>query len=215
MDELLKDLTEVHIIESPNKIDIEIDRKEGYALGEALRLSNVKYSIYNVIDKNSFTNAINQIIEKTRDNKKYIGAVTIHISMHGNTEGLRLTSDEIISWEMFAIELVKFKDTHSLISLPDGIHKISPIALSFSSCEGYNGYKINDFSKENESLFMHIIGPIIPVSWVDSLIAFTTFYHNTLNHNIGLIESIKRMNSAANLDNVFHFRMGKGLKAYH
>ena len=133
--------------------------------------------------------------------------------MHGNEEGIGLTSGEFVSWDLLAQELIKFKNQHTLISIPNGIH-ISPVALSFSSCEGYNGHKINDFSEENESLYMHIIGPITPVDWHDSLVAFSTYYHNTLNHNVGLIESIEKMNVAGNLKKIFQYKMGKGMKAH-
>lgn len=207
----LKEVTEVHIFESPSQEDRNQGRNEGASLGEMLSLSDINYALYDITDEKSLIGAFDMFISRIKKNQKSIGAAMLHISMHGNEDGLGLTSGDFVSWESLAGHLKKFRDNLGFINMPGFQIKISPIALHFSSCEGFNGCKVNDYSDEDETLFAHVIGPTESVAWSDSLVAFTTFYHNTLSHNVSAKESLAKMNIAGNLNNIFQIKMGKGM----
>lgn len=205
-----KDLTVVHIFESPSIHDREEDRKEGYSLGEMLRISNINYYYYDIHDINSFSKSFELLITRTKKTQSELGAVTLHISMHGNKDGLGLTSGEFLTWEAFSEELKKFRTHLGQIKIEEPVNiKIAPIILHFSSCEGFNGHKIDEYADEDETLYLHVLGPTIQVSWNDSLIAYTTLYHNLLSHNVLANDAVVKMNAAANLKDVFKIKMGK------
>lgn len=208
MEEKLKDLTEVHIFESPSIADLEVDRREGYSLGEMLRLSGIKYHIYHVRNIETLSASFKLLIERTKARQEELGAVTLHFSMHGNEDGVGLTSGQFVTWEALAQYLIKFKNELGTINLPNGIN-YTPITLNFSVCHGAFAKKVNDYCAENESLYMHVLGSNDPIAWNDSLVSFTVFYHNTLSHNIKAIEAIKRMNFASNQENAFSITLGK------
>lgn len=110
----------------------------------------------------------------------------------------------------FSDELKKVRSKVPPLVMPHPVNlKVNPIIINFSSCDGFHGHKINQYSEEDETLFFHTLGPVGSVRWDDSLVAFTTFYHNVLSHNVIAKESVRRMNLAANLDNIFQISMGK------
>lgn len=140
--------------------------------------------------------------------------MSIMTSMHGNANGVGLTSGEFVSWEKFAEELKKMASALGQITIPHVNLKFCPIGLHFSACDGVNAHKIDNFAGENEALFIHVLGPNKAVAWDDSLIGFMTFYHNLLSHNIKAKDAVVRMNLASNQTDTFQIRMGKKMMLF-
>src|SRR5262249_22668098 len=83
--------------------------------------------------------------------------------------------------------------------------------LCFSTCFGYEAYKIHD---EDSCPFQGIIGPVESVEWADSLLAFQVFYHTT-NYRLRLRPldvAVEVMNKASGLDNVFRLYISPELR---
>lgn len=208
-DTKLKEITVIHILESPSSADREVGRKEGFALGEMLKLSGIKYEYYDVTNLSDFEKSFETLTARIKERQADYGAVNLHISMHGNADGVALTSGEFVSWAKFADELKKMAIALGQITIPQANLKFCPIGLHFSACDGVNAHKIDNFSDQNEALFIHVLGPNKPVAWDDSLVGFMTFYHNLLSHNIKAKDAVLRMNLASNQVDTFQIRMGK------
>src|SRR5689334_1005397 len=86
----------VYIIESPSAYDLLDGRTEGRTLGEALTLAAIPYWYSLAIDKATLTQALGpRLLEAWRA----LGKLPIlHLSMHGNQDGVQLSSGEFISW---------------------------------------------------------------------------------------------------------------------
>ncbi|WP_405368094.1 hypothetical protein [Nonlabens sp. Asnod2-A12] len=193
----------VYIIESPNQEDIEEDRIEGKALFEALTLANCDV-IYSLIEsKADFIEAMEFIIEDFFVQKgKWTSMPYIHISAHGDEDGIELTNGDLFDWSDFKIELEKINNKigyvpHSTEYSDD----VSRITLCFSACKGFNAFKIWD--KINICPYQCVIGPIVDIGWSDSLTGFITFYHLTNYKGTGFAEAVNKMNISAGLDDEF------------
>ena len=57
----IKEITKIFIIESPSADDIKEDRKEGLALSEILRLSNIQNTYINVDNIGNFKRTLKEI----------------------------------------------------------------------------------------------------------------------------------------------------------
>jgi hypothetical protein len=203
----LKDVTRIYIIESPSEIDILDNRKEGFALSELLRLADIENKYYQVSCKESLLECLRRIISVENDRYKNHGFITLHFSMHGNEDGIKLTHSELISWkELYEDYLKNFNLSLGYEKSKNG-NIVAPIHLHFSTCKGYYGKKIKDYSEH--SPYISLVGPIEKVGWSDSLLAFITFYHNTIHKPIGPELAAKKMNDASNLINVFKVDLAK------
>lgn len=209
MDFELKDITKIYIIESPSSTDILDNRKEGYALSEILKLADIQNQYYNVVERKNLFECLNRIQNDTKTISGGLGHVIIHVSMHGNGEGIGLTSGDFISWKEFAEILKDFNETLGYIDFGGGL-KCSRIAINMSSCKGFNAKTINKYSME--SLYTTLVGPTESVNWSDSLLAFATYYHNTIHRTNTIRVAVDVMNSSAGLENIFQVDAAKGLK---
>lgn len=207
----LKEIVQIYIIESPGDIDILDNRKEGFALSEILKLADIKNKYFNVINIKTLTECLDRIYQDIKKQEKELGGIVIHFSMHGNKDGVGLTSGEFIDWNHFFKIFDEFNGRLGYIELPNGI-TTSKISIYMSSCEGYNAHVIRDFSEY--PLYTSLVGPTTSVNWSDSLIAFATLYHNTIHKTSGYKIAIEKMNSAAGLDDIFQLANAKGLNLF-
>ena len=207
MSELVK-MSRVFIIESPSFIDIINNRKEGEALGKTLDLANIKNETFAVSDRKTLNISFERIIKSVEFIKGELGGIHLHFSMHGSKDGLALSDKSFIEWAEFYGFIKAFNDSIGYIKLPSGL-KIAPTYLIFSVCDGFEARRIKDFGEE--SPYTGLIGPIQPVEWSDSLLAFSIFYHNTIIKKLGVKIAIQNMNKSVGLDNVFQADPGKGM----
>jgi hypothetical protein len=154
----------VYIVESPNAPDLYHGRFEGEALEKTIKLSDLSCSRRLVVNREAFTAAFLVGI------KKYFEAsgmpLVIHISAHGNEEGIQLSSGETVSWE----ELRKL-----LITINEVLK--GTLIVCMSSCKGYSGIRMAMRDDNSPLPFLAIIGPISEPTWGETNIAFATFYH--------------------------------------
>ena len=206
-------ICKIYIIESQSPNDILRNRTEGKALSASLDLAEIPNKYFQVIDDKCFNKCIEFICEDINSLKgKGLVAPYIHISAHGNVNGIGLTSGEFIDWATFA---VKVDWINELIGKLPKIPKKNPIEISpmnycFSTCMGYNAFKTQGEALENK--FSSIIGPTESVDWSDSLLAFMSLYHQIFYKGQKAIKAVEIMNITAGLDNVFKISMGYGLR---
>jgi hypothetical protein len=207
----LKLLTKIYIIESPSESDIKNGVQEGADLSAALRSVSINHTYIEASTIEKFTDAIKTIASNVEEIKKELGAITIHLSMHGNKNGIGLTSREFISWKDFAQILDIIFKVAFVPKEFKGI-KLCPLTLCFSTCEGLNSVHINDYCSDDESLFHMIVGPKEKISWKQAKEAFISFHKDTLDGMGDAPKAIAEMNKVAGLDDIFQAKLGKGLK---
>lgn len=195
----------VYIIESPSPEDLFEGRCEGKALSEALRLADTDVSYMLAPSHEMFKRALYFVIEDFFDKSdKWTAMPIIHVSAHGDVDGIHLTDDDYFGWEDFRQALAEINEKIGYVPhMHDKVSKnISRITLCFSSCDGYNGYNIH---ASDPCPFQFLVGPISAVSWTDSLTAYQVFYHAANHRERPLTEAVNLMNTAAGLNSVFQF----------
>lgn len=205
----IKEITKIFIIESPSADDIKEDRKEGLALSEILRLSNIPNTYINVDNIENFKETLKAISSEVKKEIKKYGAITLHFSMHGNQNGIGLTSGEFLDWNSLYLIIKDFNDVLGYITLPNG-KMLAPVNLHFSVCQGFCAIAIKNIGVE--APYQSLIAPTVAVNWADSIMAFATYYHNTLHKTNGSKIAVEKMNSINDFDNVFKIDLMEALK---
>lgn len=202
----LKRMCKIYIIESQSPQDILDKRMEGIALSNSLNLAGVKNDYYQIVNFQTFERCLSLICKDILENKNNkLIAPYIHISAHGDKNGIYLTNNDFLSWEYLS---QKTNEINNIIGRVER-HNISIINYCFSTCEGYYAYKMQDYFEDN--LYTATIGPIEKVDWSDSLIAYITFYHQVFYKAKKAIHAIEIMNNAAGLNDIFKVSTGNGI----
>ncbi len=87
---------QVYIIESPGTEEFYRKSFEGESLGKTLKLSGIESSHTFTININKFKEALS--VDLIRQMTKNNEPVILHISAHGNKQGIAFTSNEVIDW---------------------------------------------------------------------------------------------------------------------
>jgi hypothetical protein len=94
--------------------------------------------------------------------------IVLHISSHGNENGIQFTDKTFIEWEHFAILLEYLNEVAG-----------GELIVCMSSCLGFSG-AISALHVKGKP-YKHLIGNTTNVSYADAVIAFAVFYHNLRN----------------------------------
>ena len=193
----------IYIIESPSAEDLRNNHKEGDALYHALKLSDMDVSYQLAINEESFRSALNFVVEDFFDKKGKLTAMPyIHISAHGDEDGIELSDESYFDWCDFEKCLTDINKKIGNVMLGSNFpDTVSRITLCFSTCKGYNSFKIH--SETTICPFQATIGPTDDIDWADSLTAFIAFYHQTNYKDHPTVKAVDIMNVSAGLDNVF------------
>lgn len=153
----------VYIIESPSAPDLYHKRYEGEALTKMLSLADI-YSVHRlVVDSTAFRASI--IIGLSEAMKSSSLIPMLHISAHGNSDGLQLTNGESISWDDLKLLIQPINDILN-----------GNLVLCVSSCEGFGACRMA-MDKGDKIPFLCLIASTEKISWADTAIGFGTFYH--------------------------------------
>jgi hypothetical protein len=187
----------VYIVESPSDIDLLDGRTEGRTLCEALKLTGVdhEYSLATTIT--SFRYALKErlgFVASHFPDKTPI----LHLSMHGNVNGLGLTDGTFLSWADLRRELNPLVESLS-----------GDILLCMSACKGASGIRMAMFDGEGHT-FGAIVGNYGDASWSDLAVGYTSFYH-LLFKGIPLAECVERIKAASG-HKAFCYFLGRDVK---
>jgi hypothetical protein len=188
----------VYIIESPSAEDLYHKRFEGESLAKTLSLSGISSSHKLAVNIDSFKASF------------YVGLVEyfkssgippiVHISAHGNGQGIQLTSKEIVSWDLLR-ELL----------LP--INKVlrGGLILCLSSCQGSSGCVMS--MKDDEFPFIGVVANTGSPLWSETNIAYASFYH-LFAKGLSLHDAVYGMKKASNNHNFKFIKSKIARQAY-
>ncbi len=171
----------VHIIESPNPIDLFKDRMEGKALQASLGLASIEAKHYLIVNKEVFLRALVEIYKESLSKARPI----IHISCHGNARGIEFTSGEKITWD----ELKNY--------LTPVNKNIGGFLLCMSSCRGLSAIETAMIPNSEALPFFGVVGSINDITWAEANIGFTVLYY-LFKNGVDLSKAVSAMKIATN-----------------
>ena len=175
----------IHIIESPSSDDFLDNRQEGRILLDALSLGAVEVHYYAVIDRAALKKSFERIKGRHSPMAPVRCFPIVHISAHGNSDGIRLTGER---------EMLKWKELGDLLADLNG--SVNGVLLvCMSTCLGFNGFRMA--YRTSPVPFYALVGPTISPTWPEALVAYQTFYHLVACKKFDLSPSVEAMNTAA------------------
>ena len=158
-----KQLFFVYVVESPSSDDLFDSTTEGGVLCQALRLADIPawYRLASSLD--TFRRSLTT--ELTKACEHYNSAPIIHISAHGDSNGIQLTDKTFVSWT----------DLRDLL-MPINRRLDGGLVICMSSCSGYSGIRMA-MHTDSEIPFFALVGHPESPTWSDAAVAFVTFYH--------------------------------------
>jgi hypothetical protein len=172
----------VHVVESPSSEDLLDGRTEGRVLLEALGLSNVPATYNLVTSRSTLIEALGYRLVEAMDS--WGRFPILHLSFHGNSNGVALTDREFISWH----------DLRQLL-LPINQATGGGLIVCLSSCFGASGCRMA--MHENQPLpFLALVGHPESVCLSDVAVGFVAFYHR-LRKGTTVYDAVKAMKSAS------------------
>lgn len=155
----------VFVIESPSAADLYHRRSEGDIVRQAVELNGIMCVVKTAISLEAFDACLK--IGLSEAMKGHPGFVPLlHISAHGNSEGIQLSDGYVMTWHQLGEHLRPVNQAlgESLI-------------VCMSSCEGYNGVRMAMIPGDTSLPFFAIVGTGNKPTWAETAVGYATFYH--------------------------------------
>ena len=191
----------VYIVESPSAVDLYHQRGEGGVIQQAVRLNQLQCVHRLAVNRQAFEASLQ--IGLTEAMAATPNSVPIlHISAHGFSEGIQLSSEEIIDWS-------------TLKELLTPINKAleGNLIICMSTCEGYSGSRMAMLSEPDDFPFLALIGNGSKPTWPETAVAFSTFYH-LLANNRYVTDAVDAMRVASGNDRFFVTTAAESRQSY-
>ena len=183
----------VNIIESPSSQDLLDGRTEGRMLLESLQLAQISAAYSLVTDAATLQQAIEVRLRDAA--RRYQKIPIMHFSMHGNADGVQLTSGEFVTWSSLYEQL-----------LPVMRATKGTLLICMSSCVGHAGMRMA-MNENAEPVFWALVGNTGAAAWADAAVAFSSFYHLFFkNFNLDICVNSMKLASG---DHNFVFHLGE------
>jgi hypothetical protein len=157
---------QVFVLESPNDADFYEGRSEGFALARALRVAGITVETRSVCSQAMFQRGLNDFLEICRQTLAPQLLPLLHISAHGNRDGIALTDGRMITWNQLAEFLV-----------PINTQLRGQLDLGLSSCNGFHAITMAMARELNgPRAFNMLVGPNFEPTWGEALIGYAAFY---------------------------------------
>ena len=175
----------VYVVESPSAMDIFIDRSEGEIIQQAANLNNIPCVVRKAVNSEMFNSALRSGLPLAMQSWPDLVPI-IHISAHGNDDGIELTSKEIINWWELRALLVPINQA-----------LMNRLVVCMSSCSGYSAHVM---ALEDDQYPFHVlIGNGGTPTWSETAVAYATFYH-LMGAGVRVADCVAGMRAASNND---------------
>lgn len=155
----------VFVIESPSAVDLYHRRGEGDLLRQAVELNGIPCILKTAISIAAFDACIKiGLSEAMRALPGYIPL--LHISAHGDKNGIQLSDGHVIDWETLREHLRPINQALG-----------GSLVVCLSSCEGYMGVRMAMYTADHDLPYYALIGCGSKPTWAETAVGFTTFYH--------------------------------------
>lgn len=155
----------VYIVESPSAPDLYHGRSEGERVANTLRLDDVPCVTRTAINQDAFVAALRLGLPEAM--KLLPGRYPIlHLSAHGSSDGLQLSSGQTIDWNALR-EL--------LMPINEGLK--GALMLCMSACSGFSACQMAMQQGETPHPYLVMVGNFGTPTWSDTAVAYLAFYH--------------------------------------
>ncbi|MEZ9533141.1 hypothetical protein CSB62_16885 [Vibrio splendidus] len=154
----------VYVIESPSPQDLLNGSLEGRVLSESLNVSRIDSSYQLAVDEQTFEQAIGSNLNSIFWQDNYKRTPILHISAHGNQEGIALTNGAFIPWENFRNRLSEINS-----------HFNGNLLVSLSACHGAYASRLS--GAFGLTPYFALVGPTDITDLSDLAIGYSSFYH--------------------------------------
>jgi hypothetical protein len=154
----------VYIVESPSPQDLYYKRYEGEIISSVLSLAELSSSHKIAVNLSAFNYSLLSELQAYLKQPDALYPI-LHISAHGDSEGIQLTSGEVLRWNDLRTSIMPINKALE-----------GTLILCMSSCESFNACRMA-MSEEQNVPFLGMVGNVGKPIWSDTAIAFATFYH--------------------------------------
>lgn len=191
----------VYVVESPSPEDFYAGRQESEMLLRAVALNQVPCHVRTVTDQTSFVRALGEgLVDAMSRNPGRMPIV--HISAHGSSEGVGLTSGEFLDWSLLRQLLVNVNK-----ALNDSL------IVCMSTCEGYSGIRMAMQSIGMDNPYLALVGCNGKPTWAESAIGFAVLYH-LCAAGVYVKDAVEVMRAASGNGNFFSETAEKAKRDY-
>jgi hypothetical protein len=174
----------VYIVESPSAPDLYHGRSEGSRVADTLRLDGISCVTRTTINSEAFLAALSIGLPEVM--KQFPGHYPIlHLSAHGSSGGIQLSTSEVVSWHQLRDLLVPINQSLQ-----------GTLLLCMSACEGYNACQMAMQEEDVPHPYALMVGNFGKPTWSDTAVAYLAFYH-LLAKGRSLPEAISAMAAAS------------------
>ncbi len=174
----------VFVVESPSSVDLYHRRSEGEIIRQAVNLNQIPCIVRTAVNLEAFEASLK--IGLTEEMKIFQGLIPIlHISAHGNTEGIQLSDNTVVPWAYLRQLLAPINS-----ALNNGL------LICLSCCEGYAGTRMAMFIEDEGYPFYAIVANSGKPLWSDTAVAYSAFYH-LLSKGEFIVDAVDAMRIAS------------------
>ncbi len=155
----------VFVVESPSALDLFHRRSEGEIIRQAVNLNGIACHVVTAINSQAFEASLKVSLGEAMGAFPGLWPI-LHISAHGNCNGIQLSNGETIEWAVLRQYLAPINT-----ALSDNL------LVCLSSCEGYAGVRMAMFLEDSGYPFLALVANSEKPLWSDTAIAYSTFYH--------------------------------------
>ena len=112
----------------------------------------------------------------------------IHISAHGDGDGLQMSNGEKLDWEELKALLRPVNEALK-----------NTLFVCMSACQGYSGIKMAMSFEDEAYPYFALIGCAASPTWAETSIGFCTLYH-LMNKGETIMDALKVMRAASGVD---------------
>ena len=174
----------VFVVESPSAVDLYHRRSEGEILQQALKLNGITALVKTAINLEAFEASLKIGFKEAMELFPNLFPI-LHISAHGDQDGIQLSSGEIIEWAYLK------KLLQPINKALNGL-----LLVCLSCCEGYSGIRMAMSVEDGNFPFWAIVANGEKPIWADTAVAYTTFYHLVAKGEY-VVEAVKAMQIAS------------------
>ena len=192
----------VYIVESPSAVDIYHKRSESDLLQKVLELEGIPSVARLAISRAAFYAAMTVgIAEEMKNFEDRIPIV--HVSAHGSSEAIQLSSGEVLDWDELRRLLVPINKALQ-----------GRLLVAMSCCEGHSGIRMAMSDNPTADFpFAAIVGATSSPTWSDTAVAYSTFYH-LIRKGAYLSDAVAAMRNACGEETFFVSMSGEIRKGY-
>jgi|SRR5579862_6991953 len=155
----------VYIVESPSAPDLYHNRSEGERVASTLRLDDVPCVTRTAINQEAFVAALRAGLPEAM--KQFPGHYPIiHLSAHGSSAGLQLSSGQVITWIQLREMLTPVNQALN-----------GALLLCMSACKGYSAVQMAMQEGNAPHPYLVMVGNFGTPTWSDTAVAYLSFYH--------------------------------------